>query len=187
MGIITYICVLLQEVLKTYPAIVWLDSSARLYKSLSTFYTQIIHSRGLFLFAPPPKHSVVHHTHPDVYQYFPTNTRQLQHTVILMPDGYYSRSEGLYWGVLWWWAMCALTEDCIYPVKIDRCSPFDASNVLNYIGCHRYDMAVLNVLLANYHGYDYSAYGGKRNNAVFEKLRKQTHKFDVKVCKRHRK
>ena len=98
-------------------------------------------------------------THPDTYNYLPTDieamktTRQTEAGVSMV-----YRTEHVMENIMKWFVLCTLEKNCIAPISQRHCS-FKKDDWFNtFAECHRYDQAVVNILLANYYNYDRSQY-----------------------------
>ena len=72
----------------------------------------------------------------------------------------------VYWGILYWWVMCALDENCIAPKKAQLFCNFKHGYRNYFANCHRFDMSALNVLASNLYGYDDRVYTARQQDVV---------------------
>ena len=154
----------------------------RLMKSLTVAYPQIMASSGYLQFWHSP-HSNYAVTNPRMYQYLPTNvSRQKQVQSRAAGAVYLLMTEKVYWGVLYWWVMCALDEDCIAPKGGQlQCHKKDPQFSTVYAKCHRFDMSALNILASNLYGYNTDAYTDQDQHLV-SIARRKTHFYDIQEC-----
>lgn len=61
--------------------------------------------------------------------------------------------------VFQWLVMCATTSPCIAPARAERTCRKGFKNATKLAQCHRFDQAVVNVLLSNRHDFDVTQYG----------------------------
>jgi hypothetical protein len=59
------------------------------------------------------------------------------------------------------WVKCALSSDCINPVGASNTICTDRKPLFLYRGCHKYDVAALNIILGQVFPYDESDYKTK--------------------------
>ncbi|ELU00683.1 hypothetical protein CAPTEDRAFT_125666 [Capitella teleta] len=95
----------------------------------------------------------------------------------------------IYWGIMYWWFLCALEEDCIAPknAQLECLISEEAGKERpgTYHHCHRFDQSALNVLLANYFQFDRSKYLPKyvTRRALIDGLeRRVTHRNNLQRC-----
>jgi hypothetical protein len=160
---------LLQEILKTYSGAFWIDSSVAFVSgNMTDIFQQLLHTnnRGVFLFVETA-HTNLPVTHPQTYQYLPSNltallsVRQLQAGVMLL-----YRTRFVIKHVIRWWVYCALEEQCIAPDKNRFCN-LRRLNSTSYIGCHRYDQTAVNLILANAFNYTDHEYRDDHRQHLF--------------------
>ncbi|WKY04696.1 hypothetical protein Q1695_005591 [Nippostrongylus brasiliensis] len=99
-------------------------------------------------------HGVFPTTHPDVYMFLPTSMERLLKTLEYGATMMYvvRTSESI--GILKWLVLCALERNCMSPPGADIYCHFGSDKFSQYAHCHRFDQAVLNILLANAYDYD---------------------------------
>ncbi len=135
---------------------------------------------GIVLFSTT-EHSNFAVTHPDMYLYLPTelqgmkNTEQREANSILVYN-----TESLYQNVLKWWYLCALTEECLAPTLHRFCNFTNKNRFHDYVGCHRYDQAALNLLLINWLEFDDKSYFRKQKIITIHRY--PARKLELKIC-----
>ncbi len=158
-----------------------MDASVRLTTSnLEPLMHKVRHLRGIQMLTYT-EHSSYAVTHPDTYLYLPTNMqylkmyKQMEATAIVI-----FRTHEAYDNVIKWAILCSLDENCISPIyKRKGCSFFKSSDT--FCGCHRFDQSVLNVLLLNWHKFNfynlvnYKYYIDVQRNLV-------THEYKLRYC-----
>ena len=87
-----------------------------------------------------------------------------------------------YTNFLHWAYLCALTADCIAPVDALKCR-FKGNTFRIRAGCHRYDQAMVNLLLSNWHGSVGAYTAGSHRNQLFDVVRHPSNKYQVQYCK----
>ena len=128
-------------------------------------------------------HSIYSATHPQMYQYIPTNINKMQQ-VDQHEAGcvFIYRSKEIYENILRWWVLCALDKNCIAPTDKLNCGDIYKGGKEMYANCHRFDQSALNILMANFFDFsDRKYYVSKEVSAV-----KRFHLGDstlLKVCK----
>ena len=137
----------LQEVLKEYPGVLWLDSSACILSSAwQAPWSQLIRTHGV-LMLETGGHSIYAVTHPRMFQYLPSNLAKLKQRVIRAANAMlFYRTHYIYNHVIQWWVLCALDKNCIAPT-LSRICIWTTKDSFNTHGhCHRFDQAAINIL-----------------------------------------
>ena len=88
----------------------------------------------------------------------------------------------VYWNVLHWAYLCSLTEKCIAPINAIYCKFAPGSSFNTYANCHRYDQAMLNLLLSNWNQYNEEIYTAGKDQNILQVIRGPTHKYKLKFC-----
>lgn len=151
--------------LKDFSGVFWVDSTVVFRdNNMTNVYNQLTTSNPGVLFFVDTGHGNLAVTHPQMFDYLPTNLtsllplRQFGAGVMLL-----YRTQFVVQHVIRWFVYCALDERCIAPVSERICDSRPTKlNSYHYIGCHRFDQSVINVILANifdYKDYEYRAIG----------------------------
>ena len=141
--------------LRQHEAFMWMDSSIRFDpcfpKHIAKMKRKLVRS-GLVMLHPS-RHSVYAVTMPSLYKFLPTNIRHFRKMRSYGGGAMiFARIRETVDAVIKWLTLCLLDEDCAMPQ--DRSLP--CHGVKNhvyqsdYMWCHRFDMAILGILLANH-------------------------------------
>ena len=139
-----------QELLQEHPGVFYIDSSIRFTAPYNDEHYHQARRMGGFLFNHFGKRSssTFTETHPDIYDYLPSNTTSLQ-TMINKAAGVILvyRTEKICRDVILPWVMCLLNEGCAQPMGIiyQNCKVTQR----DVFSCHRFDQAVINLLIHN--------------------------------------
>ena len=158
-----------------------MDSSFRWMTPDMTQLYQRARDSGGFVLSVPTGHSNFAVTHPGMFRYLATNiekqkqTEQFGATAVFVVNTRANFDE-----VLWWYYLCALTEDCVAPSKQRFCR-FASDRFGKFAECHRFDQSLANVLLSTRWDYNPSRYAmGASNLYVIERF--VTSHFTVNTC-----
>ena len=88
----------------------------------------------------------------------------------------------VYWNVLHWAYLCSLTEKCIAPTDDVDCEFPPGSSFNMYANCHRYDQAMLNLLLSNWNEYNEDVYTAGWDQNLLQVIRDVTQMYGLKFC-----
>ena len=155
-GLPLYTCwwkpLVIHESLLAASGVVWFDASVR-FKSdhlLESSLRSLQITGGLALLLKT-SHSIYAATYPTTYQYLPMDSETSKKT--LMYGGgllVIMNTEVIYKDILHWWLLCALTEDCIAPIKKKPCHFRRTRNKMSrFANCHRFDQAALSIIVQN--------------------------------------
>ncbi|KAI0238690.1 hypothetical protein LSAT2_010574 [Lamellibrachia satsuma] len=172
---------IIQEVLRQYPAVFWMDASFRwMTPNMTQLYQRAIDSDGFVLFGRTI-HSNYAVTHPGMYAYLPTNVEMQKSVTQLGATGaFVVNTRSNFDEVLWWYYMCALTQDCIASMTNRFCN-FPNDHYKTFAKCHRFDQSLANILLSNRWRYNTTRYCMPDSNLFkFEYL--VTSNYKIKVC-----
>ncbi|VDL80941.1 unnamed protein product [Nippostrongylus brasiliensis] len=103
-------------------------------------------------------HGIFPAVHPDVYKFIPTKMEALLRTSEHGATAIYVRRTPEAMSIIKWWVLCALEEKCMSPPGSQLGCQFGADRYKDYAKCHRFDQAVLNMLLANVYSYEPERY-----------------------------
>ncbi|VDN57694.1 unnamed protein product [Dracunculus medinensis] len=185
--------IIIAEILQEYDTLWYFDSTVMLKKTnLSNIYNllechknaasdpKVLTPREIqkncrnssYLFHIYAGHGIFSATHPDLYQYFPTNLFKIKTPKARMYDAglvFVVRTARTVQQFLRWYVACALESKCMAPRRsVLRCK-FDKNDFFGiYARCHRYDQSVINLLVANAFQYDYRFYTSGFNDEFFE-------------------
>ncbi|WKY04703.1 hypothetical protein Q1695_005595 [Nippostrongylus brasiliensis] len=103
-------------------------------------------------------HGVFSTMHPDVYMFIPTRIERLLKTHGYGAPMMYVVRTNVSIGILKWLVLCAVERNCMSPPGAEKSCHFGSDKFSQYAHCHRFDQAVLNILLANAYDYDTKRY-----------------------------
>ena len=149
----------LQEVLKDFPGVLYLDSSVRiLSSSWESPWSQLIRTQGILTLSTTA-HSIYAVTHPRMFEYLPSNITELKRAEQRQAGALLLyRTHHVYMHVIRWWVLCALDNNCMAPI-LNRYCKWKTKDHFNELGnCHRFDQSAINILLANLYAFDDSSY-----------------------------
>ena len=156
------------EVLREYPAAFWVDASVRfLSNKINPAINLVSKNSGLVFFVAYTFQSTFEVTHPNTFEYLPTNISAAQKIKHVETSSFLIlRTQTMYRNILWWWYLCSLTKDCIMPTFDLKCDfmkrnpnyPFRKTDGATYQGCHKMEQSVLNILAGNLYDFNVSAY-----------------------------
>ncbi|ELT89266.1 hypothetical protein CAPTEDRAFT_212810 [Capitella teleta] len=173
---------LIQDMLNKHSTFFWMDASFRFLRSdISAVYEQALSNGGIVLFNMGFKITAM--THPHMFKYIPGNLTLLGATPAIGGDAFVRNTPEVYEKVLHWWFLCALVKDCIAPAGAEKiCPETNPSSKSEYRGCHRFDQSALNILLANYHGYNLSKYLARPEDKYVIFVRRISKWHVLKTC-----
>ena len=123
--------------------------------TMSAVYEQVQTTKGILLFRNTG-HSNFAVTHAQMYNYLPTSVENMKKTEQREANSILLyRTREVYNNIIKWWTLCALQVKCISPVSNIRCH---ITSWETYAYCHRFDQSALNILLANYFGFNDTVY-----------------------------
>ena len=171
--------------LRDHVAVQWIDASFRLLSSnLTPLYEKAISSDGFVLFGQT-SHSNFAVTHRGMYRYLPTDTEAQKRTPQYGAGGLFIvNTRSNYRHILWWYYLCAVTEDCINAGGTLHCH-FNsrAGRYKVYVGCHRFDQALANILASNRWHFNYRVYTIGESLKLYKYIREPTKLYTLAVCK----
>ena len=136
--------------MQEHPGVFYIDSSIRFTASYNDEHYHQARRMGGFLFNHPGSSSTFSRTHPDIYEYLPSNTTSLQLNVNNgAGDILVYRTKKICRDIIMPWVMCLLYERCVQPMGHISCK----FSQLDLFTCHRFDQSVLNVLIHNRLGF----------------------------------
>ena len=171
----------LQEVLRDYTGILWLDSSAELHNSTFGPIFQILQKTGGALCLTSTGHSTFAVTHPEMYEYLSIHLGAAKREEQREANSLFLyRTKSIFDRVIKWWVLCALEKSCIAsnhnPSR--RCR-FKYDRFNHFVGCHRFDQSALNILLLNHFNFECRKYFTEHR---ILKIKRYGSKYKAKVC-----
>lgn len=160
------------DVLRTHDSVWWMDSSIRIHtlKHLELHYSDLLRcshrsienntcSQYPFTFVWTSGHGIVTATNPGMYDYFPVDIQAAKQTP-MMGIGFIIifATPRIRQEILFWWILCALERDCMSPPGHRLRCDWEDDRMTKYLGCHRYEQAAANALIAIANNYDLSRY-----------------------------
>jgi len=143
------------EVLEHYGALIYFDTSIEWTESTShtvaemrtnsECYKSVIKETG---------HTIAYGVHPMMYTFFPSNvtSHMYPYNMMKMAGGVIMfNTNDCKDNLLRWAILCALNADCIAPQGSRKTCPPGTNKYQPHI-CHRYDQALMSILLANQYG-----------------------------------
>ena len=123
------------------------------------------------------------------FSYLPTEKRRQKHIKQWEANSMLVfNTHQVYWNVLHWAYLCSLTEKCIAPTHEIECKflPGYLRELTflfrSYAHCHRYDQAMVNLLLSNWNKYHEEMYTAGRYNDILDVMRIVTHRYKLVSC-----
>ncbi|KAI0243290.1 hypothetical protein LSAT2_016540 [Lamellibrachia satsuma] len=141
---------IVQEVLREFPGMFWMDASIRLLGSdFSEAYDKAVQNGG-FVIINRGRNKIFTVTHPNLYEFLPTNIERLKQTQI-MASGFMLiyNTHATFKTILRWMYLCALDVKCTDPPTSTSCHWPKKNQGQTYANCHRYDQSIVNVLAVN--------------------------------------
>ncbi|KAI0236555.1 hypothetical protein LSAT2_012897 [Lamellibrachia satsuma] len=172
---------IIERALRNHSAIFWIDSSFRLMGTdLTDTYRTAVANGGIVLFIRTD-HSNYVATHPDMYCYLVTDV-EAQKTIEQFGTGaiLIYRTEKVFRQVLWWFYLCSLERRCLQPIANRFCRLDPKDRYATHAHCHRFDQAIVNLLLSNIWLTDGTPYTAKED--FFKIHRYVTNMYNVKVA-----
>lgn len=159
--IFSYRPLCIQETLREYGAVIWAEPSEHFISGKLSRVLQQAQTIGISAWTIMDSVSAL--THPKMFDYF--NTKQdnyfflhaakASHIVIY-------NSEKIHKQLMLPWVKCALSEECISPTGAQNSGcKYERKPLFKYSGCHKYDMAALNVILGIIFNFETSMYSAK--------------------------
>ncbi|ELU04833.1 hypothetical protein CAPTEDRAFT_198493 [Capitella teleta] len=148
-------------VLVETPYVIWADASVRFLKSDLRPQIALAKQNGdLVFFTRTEIHSTFAVTDPNTYEFLPTDLSQQQRPIHVQSTSFMLiNTPEVFHNVIWWWLICSLDKSCIAPNENTHCFPNTAiNNMTEYLGCHRCDQSVVNVLVSNWFNFNQSRY-----------------------------
>lgn len=154
---------IIQQLLNQYGGVMWMDSSIILTRNITYLLERMVKLQTGFLFyLPGAEHSIVSATHPQMLQYLPmadleamTDEMNQGGGIIILNTPQVLRD------IFRWMLVCALHKECITPKGSKRFCDFKFPKD-HFGGCHRYDQAMMSILVANANNYNQERYRLKK-------------------------
>lgn len=150
---------ILQQLLSQHGSVMWMDSSIILTRNITYLLERMVKLQTGFLFyLPGAEHSIASATHPQMLQYLPmadleamTDEMNQGGGVIVLNTPQVQRD------IFRWVLVCALHRECITPKGSKRFCDFKFPKD-HFGGCHRYDQAMMSIIVANANNYNKERY-----------------------------
>ena len=144
---------LIQELLSEFDGVMWFDTSVTIHGNLSGVLARMAHfkSGSLFYLQIKGGHSTAGATNPGMIEYFPLSRAGLEST--MLPGGsimlFNTADVQMY--ITKWATICALNVDCMSPPGSRLGCPGNLFTIprIQYAGCHRFDQALMSLLVSN--------------------------------------
>ena len=150
---------ILQQLLNQYGRVMWMDSSIILTRNISYLLERMVKLQSGFLFyLPGAGHSIASATHPQMLQYLPM--ADLEAMTYEMNQGggiIIFNTPQILRDIFRWVLVCALHAECITPKGSKRFCDFKFPKD-DFGGCHRYDQAMMSIIVANANNYNQERY-----------------------------
>lgn len=156
-----YIYFIFQKLLNDNGTVIWVEPSG--YSFISGDIKPLLRrAQETGIIAWTSKDPVSTITYDKMYKYFKASAEQYY----FLETAYTNQlilhnSENLHNKVMLPWVKCALSSDCINPVGASNTGCTDRKPLYLYRGCHKYDVAALNIILGQVFDYDESRYKTK--------------------------
>ena len=150
---------IVQEVLNQYGGVMWMDSSIILTRNITYLLERMVKLQTGFLFyLPGAEHSIVSATHPQMLEYLPMTDLEAMMDEMNQGGGIIIlNTPQVLKDIFRWVLVCALHRDCIAPKGSKRFCDFKFPKD-QFGGCHRYDQAMMSVIVANANSYNKERY-----------------------------
>ena len=167
--------------LKQFPAFIWMDASVRFLPCFPSFIESLqskFSKSGIVMLHHSP-HTFYSVTNPNLYKYLPTDIERYK-TLKSFGGGavLFGRNKDLVDSVIKWLALCSLEKNCAMPAGHSLTCTGAMGFNNRYMNCHRYDMAILGILLGNHFNFDQEAFSEKTENCFNVERHPSTYKID---------
>lgn len=156
-----YVYFIFQKLLNDNGTVIWVEPSG--YSFISGDIKPLLRrAQETGIIAWTSKDPVSTITYDKMYKYFKASAEQYY----FLETAYTNQlilhnSKNLHNKVMLPWVKCALSSDCINPVGASNTGCTDRKPLYLYRGCHKYDVAALNIILGQVFDYDESRYKTK--------------------------
>ncbi|XP_062594312.1 uncharacterized protein LOC134255794 isoform X1 [Saccostrea cucullata] len=161
LSIPSYRPVLLQEILNDNGTVIWVEPSG--YSFISGDIRPLLkkaQENGIVAWTSKDPVSTI--TYDKMYKYFKASADQYYFLETAQANPLIlHNTEKLHSKVMLPWVKCALSSDCLNPVGASNTGCTDRKPLYLYRGCHKYDVAALNIILGQVFQYDESPYKTK--------------------------
>ena len=164
---------IIQEILGEFDGAMWFDSSIK-FKGNNTHevlqrLTFGSSEVGIYVLQVGiTGHSIIVATHPGMMEYIPIKTNDSVKDMFEANSMIVINTPEVQKHIMKWLVTCALEEDCIAPVGAKLYCGFNFPKD-KFVGCHRYDQSLVNILVSNVYSSDRNRYVF-RDFAVVERL-----------------
>lgn len=176
--------IITSELSKEYEVILYGDSSMRVKEKFAEKFLPLLLDFP-FVSGPPAGHAhpITIYTHDAMLNYLRFNlsremaAEKLDNSLQTVSLVWFTKLIKEKW--LKRWLDCALHEECIAPPGSSPygCKPHRASDKGRYIGCHRFDMSALNVII--YQEFGQTVWKSCAHSDLCDIIRGVTHKFKL--------
>ena len=156
---------IIQQILSEFDGVMWFDSSVKFQENnTSVIMEQLVHSKSGFLFyVSTTGHSIITATHPDMMEYFPLKKEGAVKDMLQGGAVIIINKDEVQKYIMKWLVICVLKKDCIAPPGSTLFCDYNFPRE-KFGGCHRYDQALLNILVSNTYNHDKARYHFERSN-----------------------
>lgn len=143
------------EVLEQFGGLMWFDTSIEWIKNSDDLIHKMRMDDRSFTSAIEERHhTIAYGVHPMMYTFFPSNITAHMYPYNMMKtmgSVIVFNTNDCKDSLMRWAMLCALNKDCIAPMGSRKECPSGTNKYQPHI-CHRYDQALLSILLANRYG-----------------------------------
>lgn len=156
---------ILQQLLSQYGCAMWMDSSIVLTRNITYLLARMVKLQiGFLFYLPGAGHSIASATHPKMLQYLPMADLEVMADEMNQGGGtIVFNTAQVQRDIFRWVIVCALQRECITPTGSKRFCGFKFPRD-EFGGCHRYDQAMLSIIVANSNNYKKELYLLKEND-----------------------
>jgi hypothetical protein len=146
--------IIIQEVLNTYGAIIWIEPpNIFIHNKIDKYLNK---SKQYGILAWPNREPVSQLTHPNMFKYFQTKSNEFYFVHMLDTTQFIIfNNQNIHNNLMLPWVKCALKEECIAPrgSKYYGCD-FKRKPKFLYSGCHRYEKSAFSILTSLLYDFD---------------------------------
>ena len=156
---------IIQQILSEFDGVMWFDSSVKFQENdTSAIIEQLARRKSGFLFyVSTTGHSIITATHPDMMEYFPLKKEGAVKDMLQGGAVIIINKDEVQKDIMKWLVICVLKKDCIAPPGSTLFCDYNFPRQ-KFGGCHRYDQALLNILVSNTYNHDEARYHFERRN-----------------------
>lgn len=171
-----------QMALAEFHFVAWMDPQTRLTNSRIEPALRMATASGVAVVSSASRRSPVTQTHPDMFQFLPTDEGKLDtlphmHITMLILHN----SDDLQDNFMKWLLLCASEKECLSPEGASRdCESYQLARNRGDAICHKYDESAVNILLANWFNYDMRSFYVK--DSITQPTSKENKSTNIKIC-----